>query len=47
MNLAHHLAELALTRTAARHDVDGGLMIGALVGVGIGSVLARRRENQR
>ena len=47
MNLAQHLAELALTKEAARHDLDGGLMIGALVTVGICSMLAKRRQNQR
>jgi hypothetical protein len=47
MNLAHHLAELALTKAAAKHDLDGGLLIGALAAVGIGSLLAKRRENQR
>lgn len=47
MNLAHHLAELALSKEAAKHDLDAGLMIGVLVAVGIGSLLAKRRQNQR
>lgn len=47
MNLAHHLAEMALTKEAVRRDLDGGLMIGALVTVGICSLLAKRRQNQR
>lgn len=47
MNPAQHFAELALTKEAVRHDLDGGLMIGALVAVGICSLLAKRRQNQR
>jgi hypothetical protein len=47
MNLAHHLAELALTKRAVKHDLDTGLLIGALVAVGIGSMLEKRRQNQR
>jgi hypothetical protein len=47
MNLAHHLAELALSKESVKRDLDAGLLIGALVAVGIGSILAKRRQNQR
>jgi hypothetical protein len=47
MYLAQHLAELAISKESAKHGLDTGLVIGALVAIGIGGVLARRRQNQR
>lgn len=47
MYLAQHLAELAMSKESARHGLDTGLVIGALVAIAIGGGLARRRQNQR
>lgn len=47
MNLAHHLAEMALSKESAKRGVDTGLVIAALLSIGIGSMLAKRRQNQR
>ena len=47
MYLAQHLAELAMSKESAKHGLDTALVIGALVAIGVGGVLARRRQNQR
>lgn len=47
MHLAQHLAYLAISKESAKHGLDTGLVIGALIAIGVGSLLAKRRSNQR
>ena len=42
---AQHLAEPAMSKESAKHGLDTGLVIGALVAIGIGGVLAGRRAS--
>jgi hypothetical protein len=47
MHLAQHLAVLAISKESAKHGLDTGLVICALVAIGVGSLLSKRRQNQR